>query len=70
MYGRPPNWLLVDYYNVGNGSVFEVAAKANGVTYDAKCCGTTSSAAALHDKRSSAVLLCAAFVVAAWAFVL
>jgi hypothetical protein len=34
--------LLVDYYNFGNvnGSVFEVAAKANGVTYDAGlCCG-------------------------------
>ncbi|ORX96506.1 PLC-like phosphodiesterase [Clohesyomyces aquaticus] len=31
MWGRPPKWLLVDYYNFGNfnGSVFEVAAQAN-----------------------------------------
>ncbi|KAI4167936.1 MAG: hypothetical protein LQ343_006806 [Gyalolechia ehrenbergii] len=26
-WGRPPNFLLVDYYNVGAGSVFEVAAE-------------------------------------------
>ncbi len=38
-WGRPPNWLLVDYYDVGNGSVFEVAAKWNNVTYDSECCG-------------------------------
>jgi hypothetical protein len=33
--------LLVDFYNEGptNGSVFEVAAKANNVTYDRECCG-------------------------------
>lgn len=49
-YDRPPNFLLVDYYNYGkpNGSVFEVAAKMNNVTYDvSKCCGTTSAAAAV-----------------------
>ena len=46
-YNRPPNFLLVDYYNFGpfNGSVFEVAAKANNVTYNRKCCGTESLAA-------------------------
>jgi hypothetical protein len=39
-WDRPPNFLLVDYYNVGSGSVFEVAAKANNVTYTNKpCCG-------------------------------
>jgi hypothetical protein len=27
-----------------NGSVFEVAARANGVTYDRPCCGTQSMA--------------------------
>ncbi|KAF2157175.1 PLC-like phosphodiesterase [Myriangium duriaei CBS 260.36] len=43
--GRPPNWLLVDYYNANNGSVFEVAARLNNVTWDGKCCGTTTSAA-------------------------
>ena len=36
---RPPSFLLVDFYNVGNGSVFEVAAKMNGVTYIRACCG-------------------------------
>jgi hypothetical protein len=42
MWDRPPNWLLVDYYNFGNfnGSVFEVAATANGVEYNRdSCCG-------------------------------
>ncbi|ORY10891.1 PLC-like phosphodiesterase [Clohesyomyces aquaticus] len=48
-WGRPPNFLLVDYYNAGpfNGSVFEVAARANNVTYDRKCCGTASFAVEL-----------------------
>jgi len=32
--GRPPNFLLVDYYEFGKGSVFEVAATINGVTYN------------------------------------
>ena len=43
-WNRPPNFLLVDYYNIGsfNGSVFQVAADANGVTYNRdSCCGTT-----------------------------
>lgn len=42
MWDRPPNWILVDYYNFGNfnGSVFEVAATANGVAYRrGSCCG-------------------------------
>jgi hypothetical protein len=48
LYNRPPNFLLVDFYNLGNysvggqvknGSVFEVAARMNGVTYDRSCCG-------------------------------
>ena len=48
MWSRPPNFLLVDYYNDGNfpGSVFEVAAQHNNVTYNRPCCGknTTSGA--------------------------
>ncbi|PWY75005.1 PLC-like phosphodiesterase [Aspergillus heteromorphus CBS 117.55] len=46
-WDRPPNFLLVDYYNDGNvqGSVFEVAAQLNNVTYNGKCCGGSSSAA-------------------------
>jgi hypothetical protein len=37
----------VDYYNDGNvnGSVFEVAAAMNNVTWNGKCCGGSSSAA-------------------------
>jgi len=42
-WGRPPNFLLVDYYNVDNGTVFEVAAQHNNVTYSQKCCGLDSS---------------------------
>ena len=41
-WGRAPNFLMVDYYEMGNfeGSVFEVAAEMNGVEYDrSKCCG-------------------------------
>ncbi|GAD96660.1 hypothetical protein NFIA_016020 [Paecilomyces variotii No. 5] len=54
MWDRPPNFLLVDYYNYGNpnGSVFEVAAEMNNVTWNGKCCGTESSGASalLGDK--------------------
>ncbi|KAK7463885.1 hypothetical protein VKT23_005820 [Stygiomarasmius scandens] len=32
--GRAPNFVLVDFYEYGGGSVFQVAATANGVTYD------------------------------------
>ncbi|KAI9039461.1 PI-PLC domain-containing protein [Aspergillus affinis] len=60
-HGRPPNFLLVDYYNYGqvNGSVFEVAADMNNVTYNGKCCGTTSSGTSFapHGMVMSAVLI-------------
>jgi hypothetical protein len=58
MWGRPPNWLLVDYYNFGNfnGSVFQVAATANGVSYNRdSCCGDlrgTSGSSALRFDSS------------------
>jgi hypothetical protein len=41
---RPPNFILVDYYNIGNfnGSVFQVAATANDVEYDPDSCCDTS----------------------------
>ncbi|KAL5345986.1 hypothetical protein ACLOAV_009016 [Pseudogymnoascus australis] len=45
MWGKPPTVLNVDYYNVGNGSVFEVAAKWNNVTYNATCCGLADNSA-------------------------
>lgn len=47
IWDRPPNFILVDYYNRGSfeGSVFQVAADANGVTYDRdSCCGLTQRA--------------------------
>jgi hypothetical protein len=47
MWGRPPNFLLVDFYNLGNfnGSVFQVAAMANNVSYNrTQCCGTSDPA--------------------------
>ncbi|RGP68119.1 hypothetical protein FLONG3_8293 [Fusarium longipes] len=46
-WGRAPNILNVDYYNYGGfpGSVFEVAAQMNNVTYDRNCCGLVASLA-------------------------
>ncbi|KAJ4294399.1 hypothetical protein N0V90_008089 [Kalmusia sp. IMI 367209] len=49
IWDRPPNFLLVDYYNRGSpmsGSVFEVAARANNVTYSRECCGKNSASPA------------------------
>lgn len=42
-WGFPPKFLDVDFYDVGNGSVFEVAARANGVVYNRTCCGAVVS---------------------------
>ncbi|KAL4913537.1 hypothetical protein BDW62DRAFT_159652 [Aspergillus aurantiobrunneus] len=42
--------MLVDYYNEGNfnGSVFQVAANMNNVSYDREsCCGTLSAASSV-----------------------
>ncbi|KXG45540.1 uncharacterized protein PGRI_033070 [Penicillium griseofulvum] len=60
-WGRPPNFLLVDYYNYGNfnGSVFEVAAQMNNVTYNGECCGKTSGALREVPAGMSTVLLVA-----------
>jgi hypothetical protein len=72
-WNRPPNFLLVDYYNEGNfnGSVFEVAAEMNNVTYDRdSCCGTLSAASSLVPGATmmSAVLLLVGVQVLASAF--
>jgi hypothetical protein len=64
----PPNFLLVDYYNYGDpkpGSVFEVAARWNNVTYNRPCCGAEAGAAfalrasamAVYTSMVSATLL-------------
>ncbi|KAI1270731.1 PLC-like phosphodiesterase [Xylariaceae sp. FL1019] len=46
-WGRAPNFLNVDYYSSGPsaGSVFEVAARLNNVTYNRACCGSAVSGA-------------------------
>jgi hypothetical protein len=67
MWNRPPNLLLVDYYNQGNfnGSVFQVAATANGVTYKrGSCCGsaTTSGASSVFSTPFSLLLSSVALV--------
>lgn len=59
-WDRPPNWIIVDYYNFGNfnGSVFQVAATANGVEYDAgHCCGSARVSAAVALDAHSLVLI-------------
>ena len=71
-WGRPPNFLLVDYYNMGNfnGSVFQVAATANNVPYDRdSCCGTDQREfnAATPLQPSTAAIM--AFVLAALALI-
>ncbi|RMZ74535.1 tat pathway signal sequence [Pyrenophora seminiperda CCB06] len=61
MWNRPPNWILVDYYNYGNfnGSVFEVAAIANNVTFNPKtCCGSISVNAAGALRSRGALAAC------------
>lgn len=67
MWGRPPNFLLVDYYNVGpegdnSPDVFDVAATVNGVTYTLDCCGNggqDESGAAKEMKMSLGALVVA-----------
>ncbi|KXX81776.1 PI-PLC X domain-containing protein 1 [Madurella mycetomatis] len=53
---RAPNILNVDYYNYGNypGSVFEVAARMNNVTYNRECCGPASPAGRVEVARTFA----------------
>lgn len=61
-WGRPPNFLNVDYYNYGEGTVFQVAAKLNNVTYDKVCCGKVPSSAAQVQPVGALVLLAAVVV--------
>ncbi|GAA5837498.1 hypothetical protein JCM3766R1_006824 [Sporobolomyces carnicolor] len=42
-HGYYPTFTLVDYYDVGNGSVFQVAAEMNGVEYKAVAMGNGTS---------------------------
>lgn len=67
--GKPPTWLLVDYYDTDDGSVFEVAARLNNVTWDGDCCGPDSTGAASTTRRSMSLLVGALFVGVAWLYV-
>lgn len=65
-WGVPPNFLLVDYYNYGDpkpGSVFEVAARWNNVTYNRPCCGSEANACAVSRASLMAVYVVTALVV-------
>ncbi|KZT30873.1 PLC-like phosphodiesterase [Neolentinus lepideus HHB14362 ss-1] len=60
MYGRNPNFMLVDFYEYGGGSVFQVAAAANGVDYSpstpiATPKSQTSSSSSASGTSSSAI---------------
>ena len=56
--------MLVDYYNYGspqNGSVFDVAAEMNNVTYSwSRCCGKQSAAVPGMSVTSFSTLLAVA----------
>ncbi|KAL4781539.1 PLC-like phosphodiesterase [Aspergillus varians] len=59
-WNRPPNYLLVDYYNEGNfnGSVFQVAANMNNVSYNRdSCCGSLSAGSTLVPGAMMSVVL-------------
>lgn len=60
-WGRPPKILNVDYYNYGGypGSVFEVQAKMNNVTYTRECCGKVASASPAGPAASALVMIVA-----------
>lgn len=67
-WDRPPNWLLVDYYNFGNfnGSVFQVAATANGVEYNREsCCGVLRTSGSIARSVHSSWLFAAVGVAVA-----
>ncbi|KAF6832829.1 tat pathway signal sequence [Colletotrichum plurivorum] len=60
-WGRPPKILNVDYYNYGDppGSVFEVQAKMNNVTYTRECCGKVTGASSGRPAASALVMIMA-----------
>ncbi|CUS07856.1 unnamed protein product [Tuber aestivum] len=56
-WDRYPNILLVDFYDVPKGSVFEVAARANNVSLGGGCCGKKKSTAPILAKATGLLLL-------------
>ncbi|KAG9243044.1 PLC-like phosphodiesterase [Calycina marina] len=67
-WGYAPKFLNVDFYNSGDGSVFEVAAQHNNVTYTRACCGKTSTslASGLDVGGRSAMVTAFAVVFIMW----
>ncbi|KAL5120544.1 hypothetical protein ACEQ8H_001563 [Pleosporales sp. CAS-2024a] len=55
-WNRAPNFLLVDFYNQGptNGSVFEAAARANGLAYTTRAYSGTGNNTARASAAASA----------------
>ena len=67
LWDFPPKFLNVDYYNVPNGSVFEVAAKWNNVTYNRTCCGSaTSGAERVRRSEGSAIVVSVVAIFITW----
>ncbi|GAB7329079.1 hypothetical protein MBLNU13_g00915t2 [Cladosporium sp. NU13] len=65
-WGVPPNFLLVDYYNYGDpkpGSVFEVAARWNNVTYNRPCCGSKGNTGFVSRASPMAIYVAVALIV-------
>ncbi|GAA6031167.1 hypothetical protein JCM8097_004037 [Rhodosporidiobolus ruineniae] len=54
-HGYYPTFTLVDYYDMGNGSVFEFAANLNGVTYTPVTVGHGTSSSTSGSSGSPAV---------------
>lgn len=70
MWNYPPKFLNVDYYNIPNGTVFEVAAVYNNVTYNRTCCGlATNNATKLGDFIGRNAMICTTLIVLfSWLF--
>jgi hypothetical protein len=66
IWGYPPKFLNVDYYNAGNGSVFEVAATWNNVRYNRTCCGTVVSGAERTIKVCGSAFIAGIALVLSW----
>ncbi|KAB5588319.1 hypothetical protein CTheo_8235 [Ceratobasidium theobromae] len=66
-HGKHQTFFLVDYYNYGLGSVFQVAATANGLTYDtSKTIAPPITSAASTSAPANSVNGAQAFANAGW----
>ncbi|PWN46890.1 hypothetical protein IE53DRAFT_350083 [Violaceomyces palustris] len=53
LHASYPTFILVDFYDYGNGSVFEAAARMNGVSYTAKPIGNSTHSSSSSSSSSS-----------------